>query len=146
MVDSRAKGRTAEYKARDILKEYTGLEWERTPQSGALSYLKSDLFLPHCENAYLLEVKHYEESILDIKIFTNKSSKFKIFWEKVLEQALDRNQKSLLIFKHNRSKFYVAMEDEPKVVTNYIHISWLNTYVCLLEDWLEKEEVEWVKN
>ena len=145
-IDSRAKGRTAEYAVRDLLRDYTGLGWERTPASGALSYLKSDIYLPDCLNAYLVEVKHYEEPILDIKVFTNKSSKFAIFWAKVVEQALPKEQKSILVFKHNRSKWYLAVEDEPVFTEKYIYIKWLDCYVLLFEDWLKHEEVDWIQH
>ena len=40
MVDSRAKGARGEYLERDLLREYTNLQFERVPMSGALEYLK----------------------------------------------------------------------------------------------------------
>ena len=39
MVDSRAKGARGEYLVRDMLREATGLKFERVPASGALEYL-----------------------------------------------------------------------------------------------------------
>jgi hypothetical protein len=147
-IDSRAKGRTAEYKVRDLMRDYTGLEWERTPHSGALSYIKSDIYIPHHENNFLIEVKHYEESIFDIKIFTNKSNNFKVFWEKVNIQAKDKEQEPLLIFKHNRSKFYLATRLKPEQTKNFLYVAWLNCYILLAEEWLEEESVNvlWVRN
>lgn len=143
MVDSRQKGARAEYQVRDLFREHTGHEWERTPMSGALSYLKTDIYIPHCENNFAVEVKHYEEPILDIKILTNKSSKFTTFFNKVYEQAQERNQEPILVFKHNRSKFYVATQVPPEHITTYLYIKWLDCYVMLLEEWLEKEPQEW---
>ena len=43
VVDSRAKGARGEYLVRDLLREHTGLQFERVPMSGALEYLKGDL-------------------------------------------------------------------------------------------------------
>lgn len=145
MVDSRAKGARGEYKVRDTLREATGLLFERVPSSGALSYLKGDLYVPHEDNIFCIEVKNYEEPILDIKVFTNKSSYFTKFWDKTCSDAALRNQKPLLIFKHNRSKVYVATEEFPGNTEKYMYISWLNCYVMLLDEWLEEEEIQWLK-
>jgi hypothetical protein len=53
MVDSRAKGARGEYAVRDLLREYTDLQFERVPSSGALEYLKGDLYIPHVDNTLL---------------------------------------------------------------------------------------------
>ena len=62
MVDPRAKGATAETKARDELRKLTKLKWERVPGSGALDEkhgLKGDLYVPNEKNLFCVEVKHY---------------------------------------------------------------------------------------
>lgn len=70
MVDSRAKGARGEYLVRDLLRESTGLQFERVPSSGALDYLKGDLYVPHAKNRFCIEVKNYESSPLSDKVFT----------------------------------------------------------------------------
>ena len=67
MVDSRAKGARGEYLVRDLLREHTGLQFERVPSSGALEYLKGDLYVPHEKNKYCIEVKNYENLLLQTK-------------------------------------------------------------------------------
>ena len=62
MVDSRAKGARGEYLVRDMLRDFTGLQFERVPNSGALEYLKGDLYVPHEKNRFCIEVKNYETS------------------------------------------------------------------------------------
>ena len=52
MVDSRAKGARGEYLVRDMLRDATGLKFERVPSSGALEYLKGDLYVPNQRNYY----------------------------------------------------------------------------------------------
>ena len=64
MVDSRAKGARGEYLVRDMLRVHTGLKFERVPASGALEYLKGDLYVPHAKNKYCIEVKNYKDSPL----------------------------------------------------------------------------------
>jgi len=57
-IDSRAKGRTAEIQCRDKLRKLTGLSWERTPLSGALSpnhMLKGDVYVPETKMVFLLK-------------------------------------------------------------------------------------------
>ena len=74
MVDSRAKGARGEYLVRDMLREYTDLQFERVPSSGALEYLKGDLYVPHKKNVFCIEVKNYAESPLSDKMFTQKKT------------------------------------------------------------------------
>lgn len=145
MVDSRAKGSRGEYLVRDLLRQYSGLQFERVPSSGALSYLKGDLYVPHEDNRFCIEVKNYEESPLSDKVFTNKSNYLIKWWEKVLLQANHGNQEPLLLFKYNRSQVFVVTELEPTNTDKYMYISWLKCYIMLAKDWLEKEDVKWLK-
>lgn len=146
-INSRAKGQRGEYKVRDLLREHTGLAWERVPSSGALSYLKTDLYIPHCENQFAVEVKNYEEQAVDLRVLTNKSNTFTGWWEKLIEQASYRDQTPLLVFKHSRSKWFAAVQDKPKYVEKYLELSWLGAYVLLFEEWLQNETkgTKWVK-
>ena len=74
MVDSRAKGARGEYLVRDLLREYTNLQFERVPMSGALEYLKGDLYVPNEKNYFCIEVKNYSETPLTDKILTQKKT------------------------------------------------------------------------
>ena len=147
MVDSRAKGARGEYLVRDLLREYTGLQFERVPSSGALEYLKGDLYVPHEKNKYCIEVKNYETSPLTDKIFTAPRTNNLIrWWKKVQEQAENGMQEPLLFFKYNRSPIFVVFEAIPKETTNkWISIEWLNCFVMLAEEWLIKEKPEFLK-
>ena len=139
MVDSRAKGARGEYLVRDMLRLATGLTFERVPSSGALSYLKGDLYLPDEKNVFCIEVKNYESSPLSDKVFTNKTNYLTQWWEKIKQQAQLKNQKPLLFFKYSRSKVFVVTETEPES-TKFMYLSWLGCYVCLAEEWLENKE------
>lgn len=143
MVDSRAKGARGEYGARDLLRDTTGLSWERVPMSGALVYLKGDLYIPNEDNVFCIEVKNYAESHFNDKIFTNKSNMFLRWWSKVEQQAGDMNKEPLLFFKYNRSKLFVVTKVQP-IQTEYMHVSWLGCYVCLAEAWLKLEQIEFI--
>ena len=143
MVDSRAKGARGEYLVRDMLRTASGLKFERVPSSGALSYLKGDLYVPDERNVFCIEVKNYEKSPLTDKVFTNKTNYLVQWWEKIKHQASLKDQDPLLFFKYSRSKVFVVTETEPKK-TKYMHISWLDCYVSLAEEWLENEQVVFV--
>lgn len=145
MVDSRMKGQRGEYLVRDLLREATGLNFERVPASGALSYLKGDLYIPDAKNVYCIEVKNYDSSPLSDKIFTNKTNYLTNWWEKVVQQAGLKLQKPLLFFKYTRSKIFVVSPDKP-VNTKHMYISWLDCYVMLAEEWLKQETVEFVRD
>lgn len=143
MVDSRSKGQRGEYIVRDLLRKHTGLQFERVPQSGALSYLKGDLYLPDKPNRFCIEVKNYEKSPLTDKVFTNKTNYLVQWWAKIIEQADARGQEPLLFFKYSRSKIFVATNILPET-TDYFLISWLKCYIMLAEDWLQQEKIEWL--
>jgi Holliday junction resolvase len=140
MVDSRVKGQRGEYLVRDLLRKHTGLQFERVPSSGALAYLKGDLYIPTAKNAFCIEVKNYEKSPFTDKIFTNKTNYIVQWWAKVCEQASAFDQAPLLFFKYSRSKIFVVTETKPRD-TRYTYISWLDAYVLLAEEWLEQEEI-----
>lgn len=143
MVDSRAKGARGEYLVRDLLREHTNLQFERVPSSGALDYLKGDLYVPHFKNNFCIEVKNYQESPLSDKIFTQKRTNNLIkWWKKLQEQAEGGNQKPLLFFKYNRSPVFVVTENKPENTEDWLLINFLDCYVLLAEEWLNKEKIE----
>jgi len=145
MVDSRAKGARGEYIVRDMLRDYTDLQFERVPNSGALEYLKGDLYVPHEKNRFCIEVKNYAESPLTDRIFTApKTNNLIKWWKKLKEQAIGGNQEPLLFFKYNRSPVFVVTEEEPVNTMQYMQIKFLNCYVLLAEDWLEIEEMDFL--
>jgi len=140
MVDSRQKGARGEYLVRDMLREFTGYQFERIPASGALHYLKGDLYVPHKENRFCIEVKNYKETPLTDKIFTQpKTNNLIQWWRKIRNQANSMEQEPLLFYKYDRSKFFVVTELKPKRTEDYIYFAWLNCYVLLAEEWLEEE-------
>jgi Holliday junction resolvase len=144
MVDSRAKGQRGEYLVRDMLRDASGLQFERVPSSGALAYLKGDLYIPDANNAFCIEVKNYEKSPLSDKIFTNKTNYLLLWWEKIVKQAELKLQQPLLFFKYSRSKVFVVTSIKPES-TKHMYISWLDCYVMLAEEWLENETMEWTR-
>jgi len=144
MVDSRAKGARGEYLVRDMLREYTNLKFERVPASGALEYLKGDLYVPNERNRFCIEVKNYAESPLTDKIFTQeKTNNIIRWWTKVQAQAEQGSQEPLLFFKYNRSKVFVVTKILPEK-TKYFFISWLKCYIILADDWLKEEKIEFI--
>ena len=144
MVDSRAKGARGEYLVRDMLREHTGYQFERVPSSGALEYLKGDLYVPHAKNKFCIEVKNYESSPLSDKIFTApKTNNLIQWWKKLEKQAAGGNQLPMLFFKYNRSPVFIVTQREP-AYPEYMYISILDCYVSLAEDWLRMEKVEFL--
>ena len=145
MVDSRAKGARGEYLVRDMLREHTGHQFERVPSSGALEYLKGDLYVPHAKNKFCIEVKNYAESPLTDKIFTaSKTNNLIRWWKKLERQAEQGSQEPLLFFKYNRSPVFVVTVEPPNKTEEYMFICFLNCFVLLAEEWLTKEKVEFL--
>jgi Holliday junction resolvase len=143
MVNPRQKGATCESVVQKKLIEATGLEFERTPASGA-GKIKGDLYLPKQNGRYCIEIKHYAESHFNDKIFTSKTNNIVLWWTKIVLQAKQMNKKPLLIFKYNRSKFFVCTDQKPAKSEKFVDIRWLNCYTMLLDDWLESESIQWL--
>ena len=103
--------------------------------------MKGDLYIPHEKNIYCIEVKNYAESPLSDRIFTQKKTNNLIkWWKKLIIQAEGGNQTPLLFFKYNRSPIYVVTDLRPDVTEEYLYIRFLNCYILLAEEWLEKEK------
>jgi Holliday junction resolvase len=146
MVDSRAKGARGEYLVRDLLRDRTGLQFERVPLSGALEYLKGDLYVPNRNNVFCIEVKNYADSPLTDKLFTQeKTNNLVKWWIKIRHQASNASQEPLLFFKYDRSKVFVATAKKPENTEKFLYIGWLLCYIILAEEWLDKEKVEFIK-
>ena len=140
MVDSRAKGAEGERQVKELLRKYTGLEFERVPMSGALDYLKGDIFIPNTHNNYCIEVKFYKDSHFNDKIISTTSNLFIKWWEQTIDQAKKAGAKPVLFFKYNRSKIFVAQRDKPEHVEKYMYVNHLGCYVSLAHDWLIVEK------
>lgn len=149
MVDPRAKGARTENLAKDALRKYTGLPWERVPGSGALDpkhQLKGDLYVPGRTNLFAVEVKGYAEDHLTSQILTSKSPQLIEFWKQAYRQGCQVNKHPLLIFKFDRSKLFVAFEDLPTSDYRFLCVSCdgHEFFVALLEDWLQHEKTQFV--
>lgn len=142
-VNPRQKGAACENTVRDLLIQHTGLAFERVPGSGG-GKIKGDVYIPGVRDTYCIEIKHYAESHLNDKIFTSKTNNTVVWWTKLVQQAKSMNKKPLLIFKYNRSKFFVCTDTPPTKTNKFLDIRWLNCYTMLLDDWL-KEDISWIK-
>ena len=150
MVDSRQKGARAESAAKGMLIKHTGLDWQRTPGSGALNAahkLKGDLYIPDEKNIYCVEVKHYKDDHLTSKMLTDKTPQIMKWWEQAVRQGEQVGREPLLLFKFDRSKWFVAFLWEFKIenykVIRYTHND-TEVYMAKLEEWLSHEEIEWI--
>ena len=153
MVDSRAKGARTETVARDCLRKFTGLQWERVPGSGALDEkhgLKGDIYVPNENNIFCVEAKGYADDHLTSAILTSKSPQLIDFWQQAVRQGKQVKRDPLLIFKHNRSKLFVAFEAKTCIPNDqypymYIVRDDYEFYVSQLEDWLTYETIKFIR-
>lgn len=89
--------------------------WERTPMSGALDakhMMKGDVYVPGVNTRYCVEVKHYADIEVDIRLLTSKNPIFRQWWAQTVREAGQMNKEPLLVFKHNRSKWFAASLSE----------------------------------
>lgn len=144
MVDSKAKGARAESKVKDELRALTKLDWQRTPLSGALASnhkLKGDLYIPDHNNKYCVEVKHYADDHLTSKLLTDKVPQFTDWWLQTLREAAEVKKTPLLIFKFDRSKLFVAFQEERAkmdlITERWIYLGDYDCYVMVLPAWIK---------
>jgi hypothetical protein len=149
---SRDKGARAENQAKGLLKRYTNLDWQRVPASGALAkahLLKGDLYVPPVnDNIYCVEVKHYKEDKISSKLLTDTTPQLIKWWDQSIRQAEEVNKDPLLIFKFDRSKFFVCF-DSPPPNEEYSYLFYSTPpymlYIAKLEDWLSSEKVRFMR-
>lgn len=146
MVNTRTKGLRAEYAVRDMMREYTGLPWERTPSSGALEWAKGDLFLPNTKQNVIVEVKHYKDSALNDKLLTSTTNNILKWWNKLEHQAKVTKTSPILFYKYDRSKWFVATSVQPTKLKKYLYINHISCYNMLAEEWLKEEWNTYVKS
>jgi hypothetical protein len=136
---SKIKGSAYEAKIVGILnKEFPTIQFERVPLSGAISYLKGDIWTPHDTAAWpwCIEAKHYKELEWN-NLLTAKSTDIIRFWEQTIREAEVMKKKPLLIFRWNRSKDFVAYDDDIQI-DDYIQVNSFgySFKISLLSDWL----------
>lgn len=144
---SKNKGRTFEYVVRDKLSDTFKSQFERVPLSGALSYLKGDVYAPWLPDfPWTVEAKHHKEVSWN-NVLTAKTSLLLEFWDQTTREAEVMKKLPLLIYKWDRSKLYACWNDDLVKVTNFVHIKSgsRDFYMTLLDDWLAQAAKAYIK-
>ena len=135
---SKIKGTAYEAKIKKYLNSHLNIEFERMPLSGAIEYLKGDLWTPHDNAAwpYCIECKHYKD-IQWNNLLTAKTTDLLQFWRQAVREAEVMKKKPLLIFRWNRSKDFVGWNDDI-VVNHYVEIKSFGCHfkITQLDDWI----------
>lgn len=138
---SKLKGAAFESKMAKLLTSELGIEFKRMPLSGAIEYLKGDLWVPSDTAGfpYAIECKHYAELEWN-NFLTAKSTDILQFWIQASEAAEKMKKYPLLIFRWNRSKDYVGYSDYSVDCQSYVEIKSFghNFRISLLSDWIEE--------
>jgi len=136
---SKIKGSAYEAKIKRYLNSQFDIEFERMPLSGAIEYLKGDIWTPHDTAAwpYCIECKHYKE-IQWNNLLTAKTTDLLNFWRQAVREAEVMRKEPLLIFRWNRSKDFVGWSDDVKV-DHYVEIKSFGCHfkVTQLDDWVK---------
>ena len=137
---SKLKGSAFETKIKDRLNsEFPNIQFERVPLSGSIEYLKGDIWTPHDTAAWpwCIEAKHYATLEWN-NLLTSRTTEILGFWKQTLREAEVMKKKPLLIFRWNRSKDFVAFNDDIQVAS-YIEVNSFgyNFKVALFDDWIK---------
>jgi hypothetical protein len=141
---SKTKGRSFEYVVRDLFTESFNTQFERVPLSGALSYLKGDVYAPWKPDfPWCIEAKHHKEVPWN-NVLTAKSALLLDFWRQTTREAAVMKKLPLLIYRWDRSKNYVCWLDEDINIQNYVVIKSADCEfkMGLLEHWLPKAQLK----
>ena len=135
---SKLKGSAYEAKIAEIFTKEFNREFRRVPLSGSIDYLKGDIWVPS-DTAYwpyAIECKHYADLAWN-NLLTAKTTDILNFWKQTVREAEQMNKKPLLCFRWNRSKDFVAYDDDI-VVPNFIHITSFgySFKISLLDEWI----------
>lgn len=124
-MNARRKGAKGERMAAEFLKEWTGMDFKRTPGSGGLrghvsDYTEGDIvcvkknyIFPLC-----IEVKFYEELNFNHLLY-DVNSKIKSFWKQARESAKRAEKIPILLMRYNnmpRGMFFVIISNRFKVL------------------------------
>ena len=136
---SKIKGSAYEAKIAKLLTNEFKVEFRRVPLSGAIDYLKGDIWTPK-DTAwwpYCIECKHYKD-IQWNNFLTSKTTDMLTFWKQTLREAEVMEKKPLLIFRWNRSKDFIAFDDDLKV-EHYVEVKSFGYHfkITLLEEWIK---------
>ena len=143
---SKVKGRAFEYVVRDIFTEAFNEKFERVPLSGALPYLKGDVYCPDLPKfPWCIEAKNHK--VVDWNnVLTAKSAQLISFWQQTVREANTMKKFPLLIYKWDRSKIYVCWNDSIRV-ENFVFVSVgeCKFNMALLDNWLPQAKL-YLKN
>lgn len=148
-VDSREKGKRAEYQIRDMLRKYTSLDWERVPGSGAFGQshsLKGDVYLPPSVgkmSQYCFEIKHYADEKFNSNILNVGESHLEKWWAQAAREGEQMNMKPALIFKKDRGQWLIALDSSDPMIDNLmsrahfiVNKRGMEIVIGLFEPWL----------
>jgi hypothetical protein len=144
---SKNKGRAFEYVVRDKFTDTFSSQFERVPLSGALSYLKGDVYPPWLHDfPWCIEAKHHKQVEWN-NVLTAKTSLLLEFWDQTTREAMVMKKSPLLIYKWDRSKIYACWLDNMVTTTNFVHVKSGNRefYMTLLDDWLVQASKAYTK-
>jgi len=138
-----AKGARFEYSVRDMLTEKTGVKWDRVPLSGA-GTMKGDLYCLTNHYYYCFECKSFKDTVIQENLLSAKSNNIFSWWEQTLREAKEMNRKPALVFKKDRGKPIIAVEEDIEGINKFsitaFGMEGVNLY--LFTDWLEVKKVE----
>ena len=124
---SKAKGSAYEQKIATLLSKEFNVEFRRVPLSGAIDYLKGDIWTPH-DTAwwpYCIECKHYKE-IQWNNLLTSKTSKIFAFCQQTVREAELMKKKPLLLVSWDRYKDYADSATHLEL-EHYLQVSYFST-------------------
>jgi Holliday junction resolvase len=107
-INSRSKGQRGEKTVVKLFKEWTGMEFSRTPASGGLRWKKDNtagdivlteegIYFPFC-----IEIKFHKDINFSHLLYLYESSEIGKFWEQTIRDAQRCDKVPILFMRYNR--------------------------------------------
>lgn len=120
-INSRSKGKRGEKKAREVLTEWTGLEFAGVPASGGLRWKKAENISGDivCTDAlhrfdFSIEVKNYADINFEHLLMPDVQSEILGFWKQCKDDAARGKKLPLLMMRYDGMKsnlFFVVIKE-----------------------------------
>lgn len=139
------KGSRFEYAIRDLLTEKTGVKWDRVPLSGGGS-VKGDLHCVTNHYYYCFELKSFKDTVIQENLLSAKSNNIYDWWDQCVREAKQMNRIPALVFKKDRGKPLILIEEELSDL-NFMQLQSslgdtnISGYIYLFTEWLAKKDI-----
>jgi hypothetical protein len=108
--------------------------------------MKGDLYCVNANYTYCFECKSFADSVIMENLLSAKSNNIYGWWEQCVREAKQMNRVPALVFKKDRGKPLIAVEEEHPIntlkLTSTLGDEFVDFNIYLFEEWLEVKDAK----